>query len=551
MGRSTAAAALASLGRIGRRYEPGLGARKLALLAALSRSRLSTPGQVRRLHEMLCFLHAFPDDRRVHARARSLLHSFHRRPDLRRHRAALAGSGIAGTETPYRFYWPTANWISRTWPAALSIDREDPEHAKAILDALPQLLEPVKADPFRRLEEPTLDVLDELRPRGLTDADYFISLVAAMPGNDFTREAFFDRVDPPFILAPGRSTPERTTARFDRLPPHWQRDPLRGPRPELRKEARRPPRRISRLRKLHAEELIRVARISMITRERDLAAFQYADPRDAWLVDDGKGLAFALVGMLSGNRLLLPAVYGGLTLQNGVPIGYVQLDLLGRHAELSFNQFETFRGAGAAHVFARLVAMTHHLFGCDQFTIEPYQLGHGNDEGIESGAWWFYHRFGFRPRANATRRIAARELGRIARNRRHRSSQRNLRALARRHVFFSLDPARNARLPRTSDLLAEAARELRRFPERNAADRNAAATDAARAWLGAGRLSPGATRMLSHWAGLVLALSRHGRWSRIERRNLLRLIEAKAGTSEREYLRRLMRHRHLREALDC
>ena len=138
----------------------------------------------------------------------------------------------------------------------------------------------------------------------------------------------------------------------------------------------------------------------MITRERDLAAFQYADPRDAFLVDDGDGLAFALVGMLPERRLLLPAVYGGLTLQNGVPIGYVQLDLLGRHAELSFNQFETFRDGGSARAFARFVAVTHHLFGCDGFSIEPYQLGQGNEEGIESGAWWFYHRFGFRPHAH-------------------------------------------------------------------------------------------------------------------------------------------------------
>ena len=187
----------------------------------------------------------------------------------------------------------------------------------------------------------------------------------------------------------------------------------------------------------------------MITRERDLAAFQFADPRDAWLVDDGQGLAFALVGMLPEHRLLLPAVYGGLTLQNGVPIGYVQLDLLGRHAELSFNQFETFRDGGAARVFARLVAVTHHLFGCDQFSVEPYQLGYGNDEGIESGAWWFYQHFGFRPRARDARRIALRELRRIARNGRYRSSARSLQALARHHVYFSLDPARNARLPRT------------------------------------------------------------------------------------------------------
>ncbi len=376
-----------------------------------------------------------------------MLKSFHRRPDLRRARASLAGSGIAGTETPYRFYWPTALWISQSWPGALQIDREDAEHSQAILDALPQLLEPLQAELLRRQEHPTLAVLDQVRSRGLTDADFFISLVAAMPGDDFTREAFFDRIDPPFILKPGRFTPERTTARFDHNPLHAQRGALRGVRPVLRQEARRPPRRISRLVGADAWELIRVARASMITRERDLAAFQYADPRDAFLVDDGDGLAFALVGMLPERRLLLPAVYGGLTLQNGVPIGYVQLDLLGRHAELSFNQFDTFRDGGAARVFARLVAVTHHVFGCDRFSIEPYQLGHDNEEGIESGAWWFYHRFGFRPHTLQTRRIAARELERIANNRRYRSSPRSLQALARSHVYFSLDRGTNCDPP--------------------------------------------------------------------------------------------------------
>ncbi len=551
MGRSTAAAALASLGRIGRRYGPGLGARKLALLAALSRSRLSTAGHVRRLHELLCFLDAYPDDLQVRARARNILQSFQRRADLRRHRAALAGSGIAGTDTPYRFFWPTAQWISRAWPGALSIERDDPEHARAILDALPQLLALPQAELLRRVDKPTLAVLDRLRPRRMTDADYFISLVEAMAGDEFTREAFFDRIDPPFVLHPGPSTPERTTARFDRLPVHPQRDPPRGARPDLREEVRRPPRRVSSLSAAQARTLIRVARISMVTRERDLAAFQFANSFDACFVDDGQGLAFALVGMLPERRLLLPAFYGGLTLQNGVPIGYVGLDLLGRHAELSFNQFETFRGGGAARAFARFVAMTHHLFGCDRFSIEPYQLGHGNDEGIESGAWWFYHRFGFRPRAREGRRLAARELERIARKPGHRSSARSLRALARHHLFFSLDPAREAHLPRTTALLDAAARELRRFQQRDTADRAAAASTAARAWLGAAKLRPGAAQVFSQWAAVVLALSRRGRWSRRERAQLLRLIEAKAGASEREYLRRLQRHHRLRNTLGC
>jgi hypothetical protein len=139
----------------------------------------------------------------------------------------------------------------------------------------------------------------------------------------------------------------------------------------LSHECSRAPRRVVTLRPADAAALVDLARVSMSTRERDLAVFQYANPRDAFLVDDGSGLGFAFVGIRPERRLLLPAVYGGLTLQNGVPIGYVQLDVLGRHAEVSFNQFETFRDSGAARVFARLMAASHHIFRCDSFSIEP------------------------------------------------------------------------------------------------------------------------------------------------------------------------------------
>lgn len=554
MSRADAAKALASLARIARRYEPGLGARKLALLQRLSTAKFTTPKQLLRFHELLCFLDAYPDDRRVRSLVRRLLTAFRQHPDLRRHRAALAGSGIAGTDTPYRFFWPTARWISSRWPGALVIDREDPEHVRAILDALPQLLEPVPAGLLRALPLQTAKILDRLRPRGMTDADYLISLVSAMPGDEAAREALFDRVDPPFLLRAGKDTPERTTARFDRLALHFRQEPLRGPRTQLAPEARRRPRRVMTLNRADARALIELARNSMATRERDLAAFQFANPNDAFLIDDGRGLGFAMVGMRPERRAILPAIYGGLTLQNGVPIGYIQVDILGRHAELSFNTFETFRGADAARVFARLVAAVHQVFGCESFSIEPYQLGVDNEEGIESGAWWFYFRFGFRPRDAATRRIAGRELARVARNRGYRSSPRTLRALAKAHLFFSLESGRPAVLPRVPALLDAGTAELVRFRNADADDRRAAATAAALHELGVSRhhRAPLAVkRMYEQWAPLVLALLRRSRWSPVERRQLLRLIESKADASERPFLKSLLKHRRLRRVLDC
>jgi hypothetical protein len=549
--RTKALRALASLARLARQYGPGHGDRKLLLLAALDQAELTSAQQVLRLHELLCFLDAFPDDSRVWSRARAMLLRFRHRPDLGRLRAELAGTGIAGTDIPYRFYWPTARWISQRWPGALCIDRSDPPQAQAILEALPQLVPAVQSEYVKRAGTLTLGALERLVPRGVTDADWFIGLVAAMPGDDATREAFFDRVDPPFILRAGSSTPERTTARFGALPLQPQRGRLRGPRPDLRQECRRAPRRVVNLSRADAAVLMDLARISMATRERDLEVFQYANPRDAFLVDDGAGLGFAFLGIRPERRMLLPALYGGLTLQNGVPIGYVQLDVLGRHAEVSFNQFETFRDTGAARVFARYIAAAHHVFGCDSFSIEPYQLGHDNDEGITSGAWWFYQRLGFRPRSAEARRIAGRETRRDRRRRGYRSSAPNLRALARWHLYFSLDRARVSRLPKTIALLERAAHALQRFSSRDAAERRRAAALAAARWLDARQPGSGPSHVLADWAGIVLALQSTGRWSQRDRRLLHAIIAAKAGTSEREYLRLFLTHARLRRMLDC
>jgi hypothetical protein len=552
--RRDAAGTLASLGRIGKHHAPGLATRKLALLGALSDLRLSSGQQVLRLHELLCFLDAYPDDRRIRARVRRMLRDFSRRPDLRRHRDSLAGSGIAGTDTPFRFFWPTAHWIGQHWPGALVLDRADEVAISDLLAALPPLLEPAQAEWLASRHPEDLAPVDRLVPAGMTDADFINSLIAAMPGDEFSREAFGDRLDLSYLLRAGRHTPERTTARFDCGEVYYQRDALMHGYPDLRVEAARKPGVVRALRSKDARTAIRLARVSMITRERDLAAFQFANADDVFLVDDGRGLSFAMMGVTPARRATLSTAYTALTLKNGVPIGYIQVDLLGRHGALSFNTFETFRGAESARVFARFIAVAHQLFGCTGFSVEPYQLGLHNEEGIESGAWWFYHRFGFRPRAAQAKRIAARELARRAANPRYRSKPSTLRELARSHVFYSLDPSRPARLPRIDDWLAAGAQAVRRFQQPDAADRRAAAATAALQRLGPGknvRLDVKSRAMLGHWAGLVLAWTARGRWATAERRQLLRLIIAKAGRKERAFQQQLLRHRRLLMYLDC
>jgi hypothetical protein len=270
-------------------------------------------------------------------------------------------------------------------------------------------------------------------------------------------------------------------------------------------------------------------------------------------VDCGDGLEFLMIGALPERRLLLESVYGFLTLKNGVPVGYVLTSALYRSAEIAFNVFDTFRGAEAGPVYGKVLGMTRALFGVDAFTIFPYQLGEGNDEAIESGAWWFYEKMGFRPRAATARTLMRRELARMARDPRHRSSAAVLHRLARHNLYAYLDRPRHdviGELPLPSAGIAVTRSITRRF----AGDRVRAAQACerlARERLGVRGFagwSAGERHAWVAWAPLV-ALLPVMRWSGGERAALVQVIRAKGGRREDAFVRAFDAHPRLGPAL--
>ena len=529
-------------------------ARKLALLRSLERATLGSAREVETLHEILCFLRAYPDDPPVLARVERMLERFARRRDLRRHRAALADTGIAGTDIRFPFFAETARWLARRWPGRLAVDWESFEKAEQLEELLPHLV------PFA--ETAGLDEYD-YGPRGwvrllkgprTSDAAFVIRRLAALAGRDPLRETLHDRRDMPVVLSPGPDTPSRTRAKWPVAGVAYQEKPLTPARPDLRIEAKGAPLSVRAVPPAEGRRLIALALESLVTRSRDLDVFTYGDPRDVRLVDFGGGLQFACIGARPERRLLLEAVYGYLTLKNGVPVGYVLNSALYRSAEIAYNVFETFRGAEAAAIYARVLAMTRALFGADAFTIFPYQLGAGNHEAIESGAWWFYQKLGFRPRDPGARRLMRRELARMAARPAHRSSHATLERLAEHNVYLHLGRERGdviGLLPLARAGIAVSRVLARRFgPDRARATRECRREAAALLGVRATRgWSVGEKLAWERWAPLVTILPGLARWSVEEKRALVAVVRAKGGVRESDFVRRFDAHAKLRRAV--
>jgi hypothetical protein len=529
-------------------------AAKLTLLEALDPRSLATAAQVLRLHEALCFLRAYPDGPRLLALVERMLEGFDRRPDLRRHRTTLADTGIAGTAIEFRFFWPTARWLARRWGRRLSIVWRDLAQHERLADLLPLLTLYSETPALDEIDYSPREWLARLKGPDETDAGFLVRRFAALPMDSFAREKVYDQLDPPMRLAPGRDTPSRTRAIHRAAPVAFQTRPLDRGRPDLSAELRRPPRSVRALSREEGRTLIDLARAAMVTRSRDLDAFSWGDPDDVRLADCGGGLQFAVIGVVPERRLLLEAVYAFLTLKNGVPIGYVLNSALYRSAEIAYNVFETWRGAEAGAIYGRVLATVRHLFGADSFTIYPYQLGEGNREALESGAWWFYQKLGFRPRDRVARRLMGEELRRMRARPSHRSSIATLKRLAGANLYYHLGRARDdviGLLPLPAAGLAVS----RLLADRFGSDRERAArevADEAARMLGVGSRrgwSTGERIAWQRWSPLVLALPGISRWGAADRRALVAVIRAKGGRRESEFALRFDRHRRLREAV--
>jgi len=553
----TAAQALRRLEALRGEFGAGCSARKRLLLHRLARARLGTAGSVLRLHELLCFMRAFPDDRRVLALVNRMLAGFARRADLQRHRYALADTGIAGTRIHYRFYWTTARRLAARWPSQLEVDWEALDEPSGLAGALPLLVTPIEAAWLRGRNPALRAALARLAGKRIASGTFIVRRFEAGPGDDASHEAFFDALDTPFVLQPGADTPSRTLARHARSPVAFVRQPLRRDRPDLRAELLRPPHSLRRAGRAEGTALIELALGALVTRGRDIDGITYGNPDDVWVVDDGAGLQWAFIGIVPARRQVLRASHGFVTLRSGVPIGYGQFDTLFRSADVSFNTFDTFRGASTAWIFVRLLAAARALLGACAFTLDGYQLGHENDEAIASGAWWFYYKLGFRPRDAALRRLVARELQRMAADTGYRSSPTTLRRLAAGTLYFESEGVRAPLWPRLVDIGSAAADRL---AAQGGADREAAV--AACVQLAMQRLGVGSRASLTgpagrggavatawqRWAPVVAQLPLAG-WNARERRALAAIITAKGGRSERDFLRLFDAHPRVAAAL--
>jgi hypothetical protein len=532
---------------------------KLRLLRRLTACPIQQADVLRRLHEALCLLQAYPDDASVLAAVDRELARIPARVRLLGNRAAaLHDSGIAGSTLGYTFGFPMARWLVSRFGAQVDVAWERFDDAERLEDVLSVVVHHAENDALTDFGLDWRSWLSVARGgRRLTDLQLFVELFERAPLSPDVRDSLFDSLELPIVWrlhGPGGS---RTSARLPGFRAFYAMQAIARPTDvDVLAEIERPLPSLRSAPRPLARDIVEAARLAMATRHRELYGFSYANLEDVLVAEPGRGLRIGLIGILPEFRLPFETFYGYLVLRNGVPVGYGGAWHLFGTLWFGINIFESFRGGESLFIATQALRVFRHVLGVRDVALEPFQVGDDNPEALASGAFHFYYRLGFRPLDPALARLAEREHEKRGRDSSYRSPSRALKRLARADMHLSLTRGRaapGARLKAAYLAALVTDHIARRFHGDRGAAAEAIPRQVARAlrlrrWTAWRREEREAFERLSLLAAVVPGLAR---WPAAAKGHLAHVLRAKGARSETDYARQLDAHLRFRRSLEA
>jgi hypothetical protein len=413
-------------------FDPARTAELETLLAAIANEKFADARDLIRLHETLLFLRAYPASERVARIADEILFAFEKRiPDDLDPFEGPEVSGIAGTFVTATFSYEVARWLAALVPRHVEIAWDRYDDQDRLGPVLHKLLPMIHEDWPVEAHVPYAQWIAAAHPRRQSDLGW---LLARIQDADT-----YDSMQIPITWRIASSRYSRSRLRLPVRKLYLHREPLlKRADILLERELASPPLAIRRLDRPQARRVLDLIVATSAMRYRELYGFSHPDEGGVYHTNAGRGVDIYFFGVPPEWRLPLRAYHGGMFFKNGVPAGYVELLSFFERAEVGFNLYYTFREGESAWLYARLLRLFHQILGVTCFSVDPYQIGHENAEAVDSGAFWFYRKLGFRPTAPEAATLVAREEHRVSKTPGYRSSKHTLERLADGYMLYEI-----------------------------------------------------------------------------------------------------------------
>jgi hypothetical protein len=396
--------------------------KKLKLLHSIQLGSLKSKKALQLYADTLLFLIAYPDSNTIYTLAHQLLHQLQNHIKANEKlQYSLYNSGITGTSVCAAFGFEIVKWLRTNYPANIRIASFEADDAQiqAILSSMMSKLE-------SEILQDSYFTWKEWIERTLLPHEDLLNGLLAIFENNNSRPEVKDELWSAIGVNTEIDFTTHTALRKSLIKPYYHQQLIRkGTQPtavlKLVKQ---------KLTESEEAEIIDCSRMILVRHLREIDPISFADAKLVSYYQLPRGLSIALMEMTPERRHPIDSYMGYTVFKNGLPVAYAGSWLLFDSGRIGLNVFPSYRGGESQYMFEQVLQVHAQVYKLKRFTVDPYQIGNKNSDGIHSGAFWIYYRAGFRPVLPELIELAAAEAEKIKTIPGYRSSAPVLKKLA-------------------------------------------------------------------------------------------------------------------------
>jgi hypothetical protein len=409
---------------------------KMECLRQLAMIKSFDAASVVKYHELLLFVVAHPDNKTIWTAAEKelirLTRIFKAYSDARKQDFLNEGVPFAPIVT--KLSHDCLQWLNEHPHCTIEIDSFD--NPSFDLNEVLKLTLPSLEKSDTSAELPNNELLDYLAPSKKKQLPFVLNELTRFNDQPFLKDHLFDGLGLYVKITPKDKAFSRTWNRVEVNEPFFHPDIIK--KFDFRELLNRPLNQDGIPSKQKLEEVIRVAKNAMALTSRETDPTTFLDENSLRYFELERGISIAIYGMVASRQLPLESYAGYTLFKNGFPAAYGGCWVFGRRSNFGINILESFRGGESGFMMCQLLRTYRQVFGVDYFEVEPYQYGLDNPEGISSGAFWFYYRFGFRSLDKKLAAIAEKEAKKISAQKGYRTSEKVLIQFTESNIALNL-----------------------------------------------------------------------------------------------------------------
>jgi hypothetical protein len=396
---------------------------KIQLLRSININALGNKRVTQSLYSTLQFLIAYPDNKTIYKLSNQLFQNLQKYIKTNdKLRSGLYNSGITHTSICAAFSFGPVKWMRRTRPDEIWFDSFKADDAQ-IQSILSVVMAKTESEIFQDANEEWEGWLQHLRRKQEDLLDQLIAIFDSTDIRPEVRDELWNNLGIYVeIIFTSHCCLPKSLIRL-----YFHSSLIRKDEKRQMPTIKYTPARIT---ENESEQIIACCRMIMMGFIREIDPISFTSAELVSYYHLPRGISIALMGMVPERRHPIDSYMGYMVFKNGLPVAYAGSWILFDSGRIGLNVFSDYRGGESKYIFEQVLELHRRVYRLKRFTVDPYQIGKNNSDGIQSGAFWIYYHSGFRPIKKAQRELAAAEYLKIQTISRYRSPIAVLKKLA-------------------------------------------------------------------------------------------------------------------------